>query len=124
MSEHTPEPWAIAEAFGGLIPIWSRVKWITNIHAVPEESSNNARRIVACVNACAGIPTETLENAKAVIEFTKQKDHDAEILCAAADRVQKVINVGCSCKYGCKGDRCQFFATVRAAIMGEEKDEV
>lgn len=45
-----------------------------------ENSENNARRIVACVNACAGIPTFALEATKSMdhlehIELiTKQRD--------------------------------------------------
>jgi hypothetical protein len=46
------------------------------------EAHANARRIVACVNACEGLPTELIEKhgvtrsgiAKGVAELTKQRD--------------------------------------------------
>lgn len=75
MTHHTPEPWAtdyrerpdgmfaqeVFDANGETIatlawfPVYSGVGTTTNREA-------NARRIVACVNACAGLETETLEN--------------------------------------------------------------
>jgi len=74
MSEHTPEPWRtqenpmwLAEAGGGGNDTWP-LHWGDEdpegdedplIGMVFEEA--NARRIVAAVNACAGIPIENLE---------------------------------------------------------------
>lgn len=63
MSEHTKEPWdlelteSIAGKLDKLILEKKTEKWIGWTY---EES--DARRIVACVNACAGIPTGILEN--------------------------------------------------------------
>lgn len=61
---HTPEPWhagdnsTIIYANDGFA-----VANATVFHgrSEPDTSVANARRIVACVNACAGIPTERLE---------------------------------------------------------------
>jgi protein-disulfide isomerase-like protein with CxxC motif len=63
MSEHTKEPWAgkeipltavgLARAGFGIV--------FTNHTATRDEAEANARRIVASVNACAGIPTDVLE---------------------------------------------------------------
>ena len=68
--EHTPGPWSVAgngwigtEA-EGYLPIWT--PFIANAHADKYGGANavakaNAERIVACVNACEGIPTSALE---------------------------------------------------------------
>lgn len=64
MSEHTKEPWKV---------IYSGDQHTSDIDARPEGFSfdvslalnvgnGNAHRIVACVNACAGIPNEKLES--------------------------------------------------------------
>ena len=54
---HTPEPWRIENGciYSGSALI---IKWLE-----PKNASNedNARRIVACVNACAGLATQQLE---------------------------------------------------------------
>jgi hypothetical protein len=64
---HTPEPWELSEnglsIFGPPPDEWG----ITWLHLYSgggisdEEQRANARRIVACVNACKGISTEELE---------------------------------------------------------------
>lgn len=63
MSEHTKEPWAGKEipltAVGLARAGFSIV--FTNHPATRDEAEANARRIVASVNACAGIPTDVLE---------------------------------------------------------------
>jgi hypothetical protein len=62
---HDPEPWFVDnsrgyEEFKSVIasrqPPEGDDRWI-----VPADDDADARRIVACVNACAGIPTEALE---------------------------------------------------------------
>lgn len=72
MSKHTPEPWVLFEVGDGrpyLCPASDSDK--TSVLTVIEEDGvmfaavykeADARRIVACVNACAGLETETLEN--------------------------------------------------------------
>lgn len=72
MSEHTKEPWRlrgydidddvtgdsfIYDGYGDLVCI---VQWAPDPQDNAEAKAN-ARRIVACVNACAGMPTEELE---------------------------------------------------------------
>ncbi len=63
---HTPEPWSI----DGQTYIWAEsIKdYVAITNSDPEcsrigydEHCENARRIVACVNACAGVPNEFLE---------------------------------------------------------------
>ena len=59
-NKHTPEPWrseglTILDADGHII-----FRMDVSFY-LPEERKDAARRIVACVNACAGFSTETLE---------------------------------------------------------------
>ena len=65
MTDHTPEPWYLHE--GGRMDVmaqgWGTVATILAPHL--EASQANAARIVACVNACAGIPTEQLTHVYA-----------------------------------------------------------
>lgn len=64
MSKHTPEPWAIHEdASGDIFISGSYHTYIAEIGNPDEDgAAADARRIVACVNACAGLPTEQLES--------------------------------------------------------------
>jgi hypothetical protein len=60
--KHTPEPWRLEEdsyssGFRGANDFY-----VGGIEAVAEVDKANARRIVAAVNACVGIPTEELES--------------------------------------------------------------
>ena len=79
---HTKEPWAteyrktalgqysqeVFDSEGQVIAsmAWYPVKVSETTTATNREA--NARRIVACVNACAGIPTEALEDGSARAE--------------------------------------------------------
>lgn len=62
---HTPEPWAyegseiLAERNGQWVGIGLMSK-ATVYQQIPERDSNG-KRVVACVNACTGIPTAALE---------------------------------------------------------------
>ena len=69
---HTPEPWHL-DAFGELCgrdgELLCDASHVDEPNDMtPEISPANARRIVACVNACAGIPTEALEDPHTIIE--------------------------------------------------------
>lgn len=62
--QHTPEPWALRDESqkGHGFSIYSPQSpyWSSEVaHYIGEK---DAKRIIACVNACAGIPTEALEN--------------------------------------------------------------
>lgn len=94
MSEqmHTPEPWHV-DGWRGLVQgsrkhegthyaVWAAdddtMICPTGLDA---ESEANARRIVACVNACAGLDTDTLEHTdiaealdKACLHTVQQRD--------------------------------------------------
>ena len=63
---HTKEPWeakADPSYYGIVSEIYAMDKFIASLGGVcsPDEVEANARRIVACVNACAGITNEVLE---------------------------------------------------------------
>ncbi len=72
MTQHTPEPWnyKVAEweniygkVYGNLAIVNAQCQeMFRSTRLLPyEEQEANAHRIVACINACAGIPTEALE---------------------------------------------------------------
>jgi len=66
MSEHTKEPWFFSEWSDELVPIRTKSgRIVCDVGYADTDQINifNARRIVACVNACAGIPTGMLEAA-------------------------------------------------------------
>ncbi len=100
MIEHTPEPWGYyanystiygrgklnalrSEVPDGYMPnSWNEIcsldrkfDYIKRDYAL-DNSDENGRRIVACVNYCAGIPIEVLESAviaNALIKRVKEK---------------------------------------------------
>lgn len=54
---HTAEPWHVGEMCRGWIEVKARLSTV----AQRITSEADARRIVACVNVCAGIPTASIE---------------------------------------------------------------
>ena len=76
MNEHTPEPWAsfhattpglgetvaIGRADTELQTFQEGICIITDVKSMNATDIANARRIVACVNACRGMSTDYLEN--------------------------------------------------------------
>ncbi len=91
MSEQTKEPWIYELPnvnFEGLI-----MGRHGGVVFDGDFTEANARRIVACVNACAGVPTEWLENEKSPVflgapigdrfrELEQQRDELVEALSA------------------------------------------
>lgn len=68
MPEHSPEPWGIAKVEGtndGFIE--DADKEVVADHD-PRMSDADLQRIVACVNACAGVPTSRLEPDRLLAE--------------------------------------------------------
>ena len=74
---HSPEPWTFGNDFadyGAIVDCGDDCEYIygsTNLNRqfskIPvDEQWANARRIVACVNACRGIPTEALAELAAL----------------------------------------------------------
>lgn len=77
--KHTKEPW-VAKAdpsyYGVISEIYAGDKFIVGSGGVysPQEIEANTKRIVACVNACAGITNEALEKG---IVLDSVKLHEA-----------------------------------------------
>ena len=68
MSEHTKEPWKAAHEEGDNAELWiynsevgSKQYAIGVLFSLNPSAEKDASRIVACVNACAGISNEELE---------------------------------------------------------------
>ena len=79
---HTPEPWAVSDSpYGAIISTASRElrqSWCVSTEDTGRNYSDeiavaNARRIVACVNACAGIETTVLEKENVVSYHKKAR---------------------------------------------------
>lgn len=63
MTKHTQEPWRV-ETRGNLrARQFIEAGQFRIAECLTRDQAANARRIIACVNACAGIPTEALEIA-------------------------------------------------------------
>lgn len=62
-AKHTPGPWFSQYDDNGFYGIGSDVVSLrlAFTHGEGDTDAANARRIVACVNACEGVPTEVLE---------------------------------------------------------------
>ncbi len=123
MSEqHTPTPWGFSrDDENGVEFNITSDKWYVAVccdapgNAFPQD---NARRIVACVNACAGIPTDDLEQcpsgglfhiADHANELVKQRDE----LLAALNAIEPFIP-----KTSAKeGGAAAYSANVRAADL-------
>lgn len=81
---HTKEPWSVVEVDNSsdmqVTPSHCIISGDTYIAAMESDSDENASRIVACVNACTGIPTEKLEEhkvslcGKSYVELEQQRD--------------------------------------------------
>ena len=78
MSEHTPEPWAcrlFEHSKGDDYHIYAvnNMKSIVFFDGSGKEKEANARRIVACVNNCEGISTETLEKGSTLSDILRMQ---------------------------------------------------
>ncbi|MES0385968.1 MAG: hypothetical protein ABUJ98_15465 [Hyphomicrobium sp.] len=98
---HTPEPWKVFMSTDGtkLLGVGSAetaegiVDYKGGIWASEDEGIANSRRIVACVNACAGMKVETLER---LILGELAGEHDADMMMreaqARADDAEALLN--------------------------------
>ena len=112
-SKHTPEPWEFGygqtREFGMCLgiglnsaPDWHVVAVVSPADSVNHADEANARRIVACVNACAGVDTECLEVAPIGIFASKygspgyidQLEKQRDELLAAMIHIQQVACSG------------------------------
>ena len=104
MSKHTPEPWFYHRQGFSTVYIEARIGggMLQEIAACgpcqdgTEQQDENARRIVACVNACAGVDTDLLEAGELdkpimlVIQENKDLKHRCDELLAALDDITKI----------------------------------
>jgi hypothetical protein len=104
--DHTPEPWRLLNHEWRNMLIYGddpRVKegrFIAEVNLYFSGAEANARRIVAAVNACAGVPTAELEEVgghfggvyadakKRIAERTEQRDRLLEALRAITEQDQ------------------------------------
>lgn len=104
-NKHTPEPWIYQEDSDAYTHIIRQKADQRMIIAYGPQSSkgnveHNIRRIVACVNACAGINTEALEHRVHLLKaeddqiatLTKQRDELLAALVKSADAFWKLDN--------------------------------
>ncbi len=66
---HSPEPWTVSRS--GVSVDAGNVRIRQEAGAPREELAANARRIAACVNACAGIATCDLESISALPDYLR-----------------------------------------------------
>ncbi|MGE8045191.1 hypothetical protein ACQKO6_13380 [Pseudomonas monteilii] len=89
MTKHTAEPWDLMPhgiIYGGPVQRYangstkSQIAMATgaNFMALGEQQAN-ARRIVACVNACAGISTDALEQGQVAPDAFRLEESRADI---------------------------------------------
>ena len=104
MSKHTPEPWFYHRQGFSTVYIEARIGggMLQEIAACgpcqdgTEQQDENARRIVACVNACAGVDADLLEAGELdkpimlVIQENKDLKHRCDELLAALDDITKI----------------------------------
>lgn len=103
MSKHTPEPWRVGRP--GTVVSDTPVPGMGGSDAVEYYGGHligesiteaNARRIVACVNFCAGISTENLEDNEPLSWLTEQynsvNDQRDEFLRDMQDVLDMLIN--------------------------------
>ena len=104
MSKNTSELWSVAPGFyPGFVEIFGasfKISVVTHAADISLVESMNriedARRIVACVNACAGVDTALLEAGELdkptmlVIQENKDLKHRCDELLAALDEISKL----------------------------------
>lgn len=106
MSKHLPEPWTVFESQNAVRPgIDSAIESVVIFSEdeangvqgdTAEEALANARRIVACVNACQSISTETLENGvikDMVASLQTVADYFDPLLNADIEELSLITNV-------------------------------
>ena len=103
-TEHTPEPWFWSEKYG---EVCFRSKEDDQSYGIAcpvdltEEA--NARRVSACVNACAGLPSEVLERYKLGVigvDYKSTKQQRDELLAAlerSLESFEYIAKYGNSC---------------------------
>lgn len=100
-NKYTPEPWRAFNNGEGVVGVgtdhsdvcWTRIGeggWLNSDRTI-DTDYENARRIVACVNACAGISTENLEDNLPVLQLARRYNQtlkQRDELLAAAEAIE------------------------------------
>ena len=86
--EYSPEKWAINDVDNALI--YSEETAFNLARVFGENKNANARRIVACVNACESIPTEALE---LIPNFAKHTSEELDRLRAQNAELSKILTL-------------------------------
>ena len=125
-NKHTPGPWVIGrpppngeQTIGDKNGLMVAVA--TTGYGVNSEA--NARRIVACVNACAGITTEQLERSKSLDEFMRSMkviEQQRDDLLSALD-ITLAQHDALLRDFGlCSADTIEQARAVLASVKGEQ----
>lgn len=97
-TEHTAEPWQTntnyepnkTRIFGPFIDGEKKRQWIAD--TIGEETHEaNAKRIVECVNACAGL-SDPIKNIVSYHSNVKKVSQDITVLSSAASEFGKMLN--------------------------------
>lgn len=128
--KHTPEPWefhAQGDADEWCLLTAGGKRWVIafrqNGELLDVEQEANARRIVACVNACAGINTEALEELGPIAAMMYSGDqmarHQRDDLLAALYEIERNKDVSAATLRGIAGGAiADYNATLAAADGG------
>lgn len=79
MSAHTKEPWVVRHGTAVMDAQGVKIGSAISVSRIYDQNQANAQRIVACVNACAGIDQAALEAAQkpgAVLQMIADQTHD------------------------------------------------
>lgn len=120
MSKHTPEPWGDSQLRLCFVEFEKLGITVSIPQYADEEAKANSRRILSCVNACAGMTDPAAE----ITELKRQRDafqleavNCHEMLCVEIERVTNLIaELGFVSEYAtksvmgfCKGDEKSIF---------------
>lgn len=101
MSEHTKEPWHTGADNKLDLIIYDKDGWaISNAityhgHHLVDEAKSNARLIVACVNACAGVPNDSFDGgwtALGMSQYAKKIEVQRDDLLI---NLKKLVDINC-----------------------------
>lgn len=91
--KHTKEPWTLTDG-GTFVEVIAGEK--TVLPAIRKsEAGEDFRRIVACVNACTGLPNDALDGgwtAAGLSAYAKQLEQQRGELVAALKEAAKIVN--------------------------------
>lgn len=122
MREHTKEPWnvgvVLVSGYNATAILDCDGDEVCNMGTSLLNEDANATRIVACVNACAGIPTEALERGD--LELLLLSTHEAHAAKLRRERDEAVEALKLMLRrHGCVEGCCASARAVLAKIGGQ-----